>query len=140
MPKKAHRRNRRAAPLWPVIAGSLAALLTATALLLLFALLLYKEWLPESAIPVANTVIKVLAAVSAGAWVGVRVRNRAWLFGGVAGLAFTVLSTLLFSLFAGEFSIGLPLAADGMLSFALGAAAAGLAAFLKERQAVRAAA
>ena len=140
MPKKAHRRNHRAAPLWPVIAGSLAALMAATALLLLFALFVYKEWLPESAIPTVNTVIKVLAAVLAGVWVGVRVKDRAWLFGGVAGLTFTVLSTLLFSLFAGEFEIGLPIAADGMLSFALGAAAAGIAAYLKERKAVRAAA
>ena len=140
MAKKAHRKKRSAAPVWPVSAAILLGTAAATGLLLLFAFFIYREWLPESAVPTVNTIIKVLAAVLCGLWVGSRVSENAWLFGGVAGLGFTVLSTLLFSLFAGSFSLGLPVAADALLSFALGAAAAGIAAYLKERRAARPAA
>ena len=53
---------------WRVpLKGALFAILAAVALILLLTLFVYLGWLGEGAIPIGNTVIKVLAAALAGA-------------------------------------------------------------------------
>ena len=130
MHKAIHRKKRNTIPVWAVLKAVLLSAAAATGLMLLFALLIYLEWLPDSAIPVGNTVIKVLSALFAGWLIGRGVAVKTWLYGGIAGALLIVLTTPVFSLFLGRFQFTWTLVSDLCMSFAIGSAAAALTARL----------
>lgn len=134
MHKRTGRKKRGTIPVWELLKAVLLSSAAATAAMLLFALFIYLEWLSDGAIPIGNALIKALAAAFAGFWIGRGTCERTWLYGGVAGVLFTAFSTLLFSLFLGSFRFSWTLLSDGMLSFALGSAAAALTAWLRNKR------
>ena len=135
MRKGTRKKKRNGLPVWALLKAVLLSGAAATAAMLLFALLLYLEWLPDEAIPIGNAIVKVLSAAFAGWLIGRTESDRAWLFGGIAGVLFTGFSTLLFSLFLGSVRATWTLASDALLSFALGSAAAALTAWRRTRPA-----
>jgi len=131
MHKATHRRKRTATPIWALCKAVLLAFAAATAAMLLLALMLYLEWLPEGAISVGNAIIKVGAAALAGFLVGRSAVQQPWLYGGAAGVLFTGVTTLVFSLLVGSFRPTWSLLGDALLTFAVGAAVSALTARIK---------
>ena len=95
-------------------------------------LLVYLEWLPESAIPAGNTVIKVLTALAAGVFIGIGRERTPWYFGGIAAVLALSVSVALMAVYTGSFKPTGNLAADVLMCFAIGSAAA--AVFLRRKQ------
>ena len=91
---------------------------------LLLTLFVYLEWLPESAIPIGNTVIKILTALAAGVFTGIGREKAQWYFGGVAAILSVSASVALMAVYLGSFSPSWNLLADLLMSFAIGSAAA----------------
>lgn len=95
-------------------------------------LLVYLEWLPESAIPAGNTVIKVLTALAAGVFIGIGRERTPWYFGGIAAMLALSVSVALMAVYTGSFKPTWNLAADVLMCFAIGSAAT--AVFLRRKQ------
>lgn len=114
------RRKRNKVPWRPLIRGALFGLLALIVPVLLLTLLVYLGWLPESAISVGNTIIKVLAAAVAGFTVGRK--KGPWLFGGLAAVLSQTVAITLMSAFVGSFTFSWNLVADLLMSFAIGSA------------------
>ena len=114
------RRKRNKVPWRALIRGALFGLLALIVPILLLTLLIYLGWLPESAISVGNTVIKVLAAAVAGVAVG-RAKGS-WIVGGLAAVLSEAVAIALMSVFLGAFTFSWTLVADLLMSFAIGAA------------------
>ncbi len=112
---------------WRVpLKGALFAILAAVALILLLTLFVYLGWLGEGAIPIGNTVIKVLAAALAG-WIVGRSRLRiAWWCGAVAAALAVLVLWAGMSLYLGEWNLSWGLFADLLMSVAIGGAIAAL--------------
>ena len=91
---------------------------------LLLTLFIWLEWLPESAIPIGNTVIKILTALAAGFFTGFGREKAPWYFGGVAAILALAASIALMSAYLGSFSPTWSLLADLLMGFAIGSAAA----------------
>ena len=121
------KRKKRTKIAWRTLLRG-AALGAAVLLLavLLLTLLVYLEWLPESAIPIGNTVIKILTALAVGVFIGLGREKAPWYFGGVAAVLSLMLSVALMSIYLGSFSLTWNLLADLLLGFAIGSAAAAL--------------
>ncbi len=114
------RRKRTKVPWRTLIRGVLFGLLALIVPILLLTLLIYLGWLPESAISVGNTVIKVLAAAVAGLAVGRK--KGPWLLGGLAAVLSEIVAIALMSASLGAFTFSWNLVADLLMSFAIGAA------------------
>lgn len=106
-----------------LLKASLAATAASVLLIVLFAFILQKQWLGIDLIPYINIAVKVLAgilasiiAIKCGAW-------RAPIMGAAAAGLYMLLTFIMFSLFAGEFKIGLSLLTDVLMCMAAGAAA-----------------
>ncbi len=97
---------------------------TLIGLVLLLTLFVYLEWLPESAVSVGNTVIKILTALLVGLFVGRRREGPPWWFGGTAAALSLLLAVIGMSVYLGEFRFSWSLLADSLMSFAIGSAAA----------------
>lgn len=93
---------------------------------LLLTLFVYLEWLPESVIPIGNTVIKILTALAAGVFVGLGREKPPWYFGGIAAILSLACSIALMAFYVGSFSPTWNLLADLLMGFAIGSAAAAL--------------
>ncbi|MBR4906305.1 MAG: TIGR04086 family membrane protein [Clostridia bacterium] len=91
---------------------------------LLLTLFVFMEWLPESAIPIGNTVIKILTALAAGVFTGFGREKAPWYFGGIAAILSLAASIALMSVYLGSFSPSWNLLADLLMGFAIGSAAA----------------
>ncbi len=91
---------------------------------LLLTLFIWLEWLPESAIPIGNTVIKILTALAAGFFTGFGREKAPWYFGGLAAILALVVSVAAMSVYLGSFSPTWSLLADLLMGFAIGSAAA----------------
>ena len=76
----------------------------------------------------------LLSAALAGLWIGRSVQDRAWLWGGIAGLLFSVLTALLFSLLLGSFRLSITTVSDALFAFVIGAAVAALLAWRKREK------
>ena len=92
----------------------------------------YLGWLPESAIPVANTVIKILTALAAGIFIGVGRDRAPWFFGGIAGNIALLIAVAGMALYLGSFELSWNLLTDFLMVFAVGSAAA--AVFLRRKK------
>ena len=130
----AGKRKKRTGIAWKPLLKS-AAIGTGVLVLsvLLLTVFVYLEWLPESAIPAGNTVIKVLTALAAGIAVG---RNRSrmpWYYGGIAAVSALSVSVAAMSAYAGAFTPSWTLLADLLMCFAIGSAAA--AVFVRRQNA-----
>ena len=120
-----HRRNRSIP--WRVpLKGMLFAALTAVGLILILALFVYLGWFRESMIPISNTVIKALAAAVAGLTVGRHRNKAAWWNGAIAAAAAQLVLWALMCVYLGEWNPSWGLAADLLLSVAIGGATAAL--------------
>ncbi|MBQ1632548.1 MAG: TIGR04086 family membrane protein [Clostridia bacterium] len=94
--------------------------------ILLLTLFVYREWLPESAMPIGNTVIKILTALAAGIFVGLGREKAPWYFGGIAAVLSLLFSIVLMAVYLGTFRVTWSLLADLLMGFAIGSAAAAL--------------
>jgi len=119
------KRKKRTKIAWrALVHGAVCGVAVLIVSVLLLTLFVYLGWMQESAIGIGNTVIKILSALVAGA-VTVRGRNAGnWILGGIAALAGLAFSTVIMSIYLGSFSFSWKLAADFLMSFAIGAAAA----------------
>ncbi|MBQ9832479.1 MAG: TIGR04086 family membrane protein [Clostridia bacterium] len=110
----------------PVIAAVKSALVgtaLSVVLIVIYALLLYKQILLSDSMAIANATIKVLSAALA-AIVAVRGQSqKRYLIGGMAGIMYTLAAFIIFSLLSSTFNISLALLSDiamgmitGMLS------------------------
>jgi len=90
---------------------------------LLLTLFVYLEWLPESAISIGNTVIKILTAIAAGIFTGIGREKAPWYFGGIASILALAVSIVLMLVYLGAFSPTWNLLADLLMGFAIGSAA-----------------
>ena len=119
------KRKKRTRLAWrPLLKGAAVgagALLLSVLLLTLF---VYLEWLPESTIPVGNTVIKILTALAAGIAVSLGRERSPWFFGGIAALLALIASIVLMAVYLGSFRPSWNLLADLLMSFAIGSASA----------------
>ena len=126
------KRKKRTKIAWKTLLAGTAvgvgALLLSVLLLTLF---VYQEWVPESVIPIGNTVIKILTAIAAGVFVGLARRAAPWYFGGIAAVLALIAATGLMAVYLGSFSPTWSLLADLLMSFAIGSAAA--AVFLRRK-------
>ena len=81
------KRKKRTGTAWrPLLRSAALALGVLILAVLVMTLLVYLEWLPESAIPAGNTVIKVLTALAAGVFIGIGRERTPWYFGGIAAV------------------------------------------------------
>ena len=119
------KRKKRTKTAWRAIVRG-AALGAGVLLLtvLLLTLLVYLEWLPESAIPIGNTMIKILTALAAGVFTGLAREKAPWYFGGIAAILSLTVSIALMAVYLGSFSVTWNLLADLLMGFAIGSAAA----------------
>ncbi len=95
-----------------IIKSSLIASAVSILLIVIYALLLYKQVLQSDSVAVVNSVIKVVSAAVA-AFIAVRkCTEKRWLIGGIAGLSYTLLAFLIFSILSATFEFSLPLLSD----------------------------
>lgn len=107
--------------------GGLLASIISIALIVLYALALWKEVLPASSMSSANAVIKVVSAAAAALLAVRRCAKRRWLYGGIAGLFYTALAFMVFSILSDTFIVSAALLSDfgvGLLAGMLAAMAA----------------
>ena len=90
---------------------------------LLLTLFIYLEWLPESTMPIGNTVIKILVALAAGIFVGLGHERSPWYFGGIAAVLALMSSAALMAVYLGSFKPTWALFADLLMGLAIGSAA-----------------
>ena len=83
-----------------ILKGGLLASVISIALIVLYALALWKEILPAESMPIANAVIKVISAAAASLLAVRRCTKRRWLYGGIAGLFYAALAFMVFSILA----------------------------------------
>ncbi len=96
----------------PILKGALIAAAFSIALIVLFAVVLKQEWANTDSIPVANSVIKVLSAALAAFIATRKCRERRWLVGLLAGLLYTLLAFMVFSVLSDSFTFSLALLSD----------------------------
>lgn len=107
--------------------GGLLASIISIALIVLYALALWKEVLPASSMSIANAAIKVVSAAAAALLAVRRCAKRRWLYGGIAGLFYTALAFMVFSILSDTFIVSAALLSDfgvGLLAGMLAAMAA----------------
>ncbi len=120
------RRKNREIPWRALLKGAAVSMLTSVVLILILTLFVYLGWFRESAISISNTVIKALAAVAAGAAVGRHRTKTAWWYGAIAAAGAQIVLWVLMSVYLGEWNTSWGLAADILLSIAIGGAVSAL--------------
>ena len=133
-PKHSHRNKNKPKTTLALLKAVLAASAAVLLLIVTFTGALYMEWLPESSIPLLNSIFKVIGAVLAGFIIGRSGADRMWLMGGLAGAAFQVLATGCMGIFLGALQLRVSLVGDLLLAAVVGAALAYATAALRARQ------
>ena len=107
-----------------VTRGTLYAVITTLALVLLFAGVLIVAPISDGAIKPVVQVIKVLS-IFVGVIVALKhVNNRGWMYGGIVGLIYTVLAFFVFSIIYNEFGVTSGLLTDMLFAVVIGAISA----------------
>ena len=127
----AKRRKRGKIPWKTLLYGVLIGVGSIVLLILLLTLMIYLGWLPETAASIGNTVIKIIAALAAGTYIGFARERSPWWFGGIAAVLALTLMIAGMSVYLGEFSPSWTLLADLLMCFAIGSAATAL--FLRRK-------
>lgn len=126
------KRRKRAGIAWRTLFfGTLIGVIALIVPVLLLALMLYLEWIPETAISIGNTVIKIVAALAASIFVSFGRERVQWYFGGIAAALSLLIVAAGMYLYLGSFRPTWSVAADCLLCFAVGSAAA--AVFAKRK-------
>ncbi len=112
--------------------GALTGAAALILLILLMTLFIWLGWLPETAIPIGNTVVKILAALAAGVLIGLSRQPVRWYFGGIAAVLSLAAAVAVMSVYLKSFRPTWNLAADLLMSFAIGSAASAL--FLRQKK------
>lgn len=115
-----------------LLRGAAVGIASLLLLILLFALLIFLGWLPESSISIGNTVIKILSVLAAGAATGLGQGKTPWYFGGIAAALAIAAAVACMSIYLGAFQLTWNMAADLLMAFAIGSAAS---AVLQKRKA-----
>jgi hypothetical protein len=97
-------------------------------LVLLLTVFVYLDWLPETAVSVGNTVIRILVALAVGAFIGLARSRCPWWFGGIAAALSLMLAIAAMSVWLGTFKPSWNQFAGLLMSFAIGSAASALLA------------
>ena len=92
-------------PYISLIIGVAAAMLLSALLVALCALLLQKQVLGFESVFIVNPIIKSLCALVAALLGTTRFEKLRWLWGAVCGVAYIAVTTLLFGLLSGGFSL-----------------------------------
>ena len=109
-----------AAPGMNLIKASFAGLLISLFLVVAVAFLLQKQVLSIDSVNILNPIIKAISAILASL-VGVHgLDRRKFLFGGLSGLCYMVLTTAVFALMDGKFALSTSLLTDAALCSAAG--------------------
>ena len=87
-----------------MLIGVAASMILSVLLVFLLALLLSKQVLGFESVSIANPVIKSVCALFAALIGTARFSKLRWLFGAACGVGYIVITTLIFSLFLGEFA------------------------------------
>jgi len=123
---KAKRKRKQPSVKGGALLQGLKAALFACALtiivILLTALLLKWQLFGEGAIPVITGVIKALCAAFAGFMGSKSLEGKVWVWSGIAGILYVVISFIVFSLIEKTSAITLGLAADVLMGFIAGVA------------------
>ena len=127
------RKKKQSIPWRAGLKGLLVGLAASVVLILLLTLFLYLGWFKESAISISNTIIKILASIACGIATATGKNRGPWQIGGVAALLAQLVSWIGISLYLGAFTPSWNLLADLLLSFAIGAASAGVFTKLYQR-------
>ena len=127
------KRRKRTKIAWKrLLLGAVIGMAAMILTVLLLTLFLYREWIPESAIPAGNTIIKILAALICGVFIGLSKEPVRWYFGGITAALAIAFAAAGMSFYLGSFRLTWNLAADLLMCFAIGSAAS--AVFLKRKQ------
>ena len=102
-------------PVRAVLKSSLLALAISLVLVVIAAFLMMKQVLPISSTKIVNPVIKAVSALIAALIVVKGFQKRNFLFGGLCGICYMLITTLVFALLSGEFAFGIPLLTDAGL-------------------------
>lgn len=105
-----------------VVKASLLGCILTIIAILFFALLLKIELLGEEAIPVITSVIKALCAAFAGLLAARGSEGRGWIWGGIGGAVYVLISFVAFSLVEKTMAFTLGLLADMVMGFVAGIA------------------
>ena len=105
-----------------VLKASLLGCVVTIIAILLFALLLKIELLGEDSIPVMTSVIKALCAAFAGLLAARGCQERGWIWGGIGGAFYVLVSYVAFSLVEKTLAFTLGLLADMLMGFVAGIA------------------
>lgn len=122
---KISKKTKRNAPKPPapgmnLIKASFAGLLISLFLVVAAAFLLQKQVLSIDSVNILNPIIKAISAILASL-VGVHgLDRRKFLFGGLSGLCYMVLTTAVFALMDGKFALSTSLLTDAALCSAAG--------------------
>lgn len=115
-------RKSGGSPVLKTVIGGLMGCAASVALALAFSFVLMKQWLGMEALPFINAGIKAFCAGIA-AFAAVRgAASRAILRGAAAGLVYMAVTSVVFSLLSGGFSIKPSALADAAVCAAVGAA------------------
>lgn len=99
-------------PLAAILKGVLSALLISCILIVISAFLLQKQILGVESIRIINPIVKAASAMLAALVSVRRFENRSFIYGGITGISYMLVTWLVFSFFAGEFNFGTPTLID----------------------------
>ena len=99
-------------PLTAILKGVLSALLISCILIVISAFLLQKQILGVESIRIINPIVKAASAMLAALVSVRRFENRSFIYGGITGISYMLVTWLVFSFFAGEFNFGTPTLID----------------------------
>jgi len=92
--------------------GALLGAIVSVLCILLYALILKQGWLNESGMAAINVGIKAISAAIAALVATWRCPNKRWLFGGIAGGVYILLSFAVFSILSGQVLFSAALLSD----------------------------
>lgn len=114
--------DQRSGALLRVVKASLLGCILTIIAILFFALLLKIELLGEDSIPIITSVIKALCAAFAGLLAARGSEGRGWIWGGIGGAVYVLISFVAFSLVEKTMAFTLGLLADMVMGFVAGIA------------------
>ena len=87
-------------------------------LLLISALILWLFEIPDNIIPISVQIIRLLSILTGAILCATAIKRKGWMFGGICGLVYILLSTIIGALFFDDFTITNILVSD--IVFAIG--------------------
>ena len=104
-----------------VIFRSVAISITLTVLLLLIsALILWLFEIPDNVIPLSVQIIRLLSILAGSILCATSIKHKGWVFGGICGLVYILLSTLIGALFFDDFTLTSILISDVIFAIGVG--------------------